>query len=1028
MNEKSKFQCNILRKLKLLALFCSFGFALMAQTKTISGVVTSSEDKEGVIGVSVMVKGTNTGTVTDINGKYNISVPNNDAVLVFSMIGMKKEELKAGASPVLNVVLSPDSKVMDEVVVTGYSTERKKDITGSVSVVKMKDISSIPSGNVMSTLQGRIPGVSVVNDGTPGGVNTNVSVRNYSGSSMKNGVTLANQSPLYVIDGVQTRDNISTLLNSNDIESIQVLKDAASASIYGVQGANGVIIITTKSAEKGKIKVDFDAQFTSQYYHSNIKMLNAQQWGDTYWTAYKNDGVKPVHDLYGSGPTPVIPAFIDAAQTIPSGDTDWAKQVYQTSTQQNYNMTVSKGSENGSSTFSVNYFNQEGLVKYTNFTRYNARLNSDYKFLNNRLRVGENVNVSNWTQILKPDGIEELTIAQHPIIPVYDINGGYAGPTSGIGDKPNPVRLLDQQRNDTRNFSWRIFGNVFLEAEPIKNLVFRSNFGLNYLNNFQSNFSPKWSEGGRTVDANSLFTKNDYARNWIWSNTLAYNFKINEHSVNALVGTEAKENITEYLSGTRNNFLIENTDYRYLDAGDGSQLNTGGGTRTSWISYFGKINYSFKDRYLLSGTVRQDASSRFGTNNNSAVFPAVSAAWRISQESFMKNITPISDLKLRLSWGKNGNDEIDNEATYTKYQTSLNLAGYDMQGINQGVIYNGIYKTQTGNPNIRWEVTTQKNIGADLSMFDSRLSLTLDYYQKETTDMLITRPYIAVIGEGGNMPSNGASMTNKGFDAIVNWHDNINKDLRYDITVTGSVNKNEITYLPSDIYYNWGGGNAIALKTAVGQPFGSWLGYKTDGIFKTAEEVANSPTQSGKGLGRIRYVDVNGDGVIDAKDQTWLGSDQPKFGGSVNLGVTYKSFDLSMLVVGVVRNAYNNSKFYTDFFQLWTGNHSTNLLNAWTPQNSNSTIPALTAVNLNDEGRVSEYYIEDGSYMKLKNVVLGYTLPKTITEKLKIRNLRVYVQAQDLLTITKYKGADPEGLGYPYPLPRTLTVGLNLGF
>ena len=1010
----------MLRKLKLLALFCSFSFAIMAQTKTISGVVTSAEDKESLIGVSVMIKGTSTGTVTDINGKYTISVPNNDAVLVFSMIGMKKTELKAGANPVLNVVLSSDSKIIDEVVVTGYASEKKKDITGSVSVVKMKDISSVPTGNVMSSLQGRIPGVTISTDGTPGGVNTGTAIRS-SLNAPNNG------SPLYVIDGVQTRDNISTLLNSNDIESIQVLKDAASASIYGVQGANGVIIITTKRADKNQIKVDFDAQFTSQAYHSNIKMLNAKQWGDTYWTAYNNDGVKPVHDQYGSGATPVIPAFIDAPKNlIPAGDTDWAKQVYQTSTQQNYNMTVSKGTDNGTSTLSINYFNQDGLIKYTNFTRYNARLNSDYKFLNNRLRVGENVNVSNWSQILKPDGIEELAIAQHPLIPVYDINGGYAGPTQGLGDKPNPVRLLDQQKNN-RNFSWRVFGNMYLEAEPIKNLVFRSNFGLNYVNNFQSNFQPKWSEGDRVVDKNSLTTSNDYAKNWIWSNTLAYNLKINDHSINALVGTESKEQTSEYLNGTRENFLVENIDYRYLDAGDGKQTNGGGASRTSWISYFGKVNYSFKDRYLLSGTVRQDASSRFGSNNNSAVFPAVSAAWRISQENFMKNVTPISDLKLRLSWGQNGNDQIDNEATYTKYQTSTILAGYDMAGSNQGVIYNGIYKIQTGNPNIRWEVTTQKNIGADLAMFDNRLSLTLDYYQKETKDMLITRPYIGVIGEGGNMPSNGASMTNKGFEAIVNWHDKINKDLGYDVTVTGSVNKNKITYLPADIYYTMWGGNGLD-KSIVGQSYGSWFGYKTDGLFKTAEEVANSPIQPGKGLGRIRYVDVNGDGVINQKDMTWLGSDQPKFTGSVNLSLTYKSFDLSLLVVGMVRNAYNNSKFYTDFFQLWTGNHSTNLLNAWTPQNPNSTVPALTAVNLNDEGRVSEYYIEDGSYLKLKNVVFGYTVPKKLTEKFKIRNLRAYVQAQDLLTITRYKGADPEGLGYPYPIPRTFTVGLNLGF
>jgi TonB-linked SusC/RagA family outer membrane protein len=1018
MNEKSKFQCDTLRKLKMLVLFCTVSFAVMAQTKSISGVVKSSEDGESLIGVTVMVKGTSTGTITNIDGKYSITVPNSDAVLVFSMIGMKKEELKVGANTTLNVTLSQDSKVMDEVVVTGYSSERKADITGAVSVVKMKDIASVPSGNVMSTLQGRMPGLNIINDGTPGGMNTAATIRGITSNG--------NNTPLYVIDGVQTHDNIATLLNANDIESIQVLKDAASASIYGVQAANGVIIITTKRADKGKIKVDFDAQFTSQTFHTNIDLLDAQQWGDAYWGAYTNDGQKPVHDQYGSGATAVIPEFINPQHTIRSGNTNWAKEVYHTSLQQNYNLTVSKGADNGSSTFSLNYFDQDGLIKNTNFKRFNARFNSNYSFLNNRLRIGENANISNWNQILKTDGMEELTLAQHPLVPVYDINGGYAGPTQGLGDKPNPIRLLDQQK-DNKNASWRIFGNMFIEIEPLKNLVFKSNFGINYRTTFLSTFQPKWSEGDRVVDKNSLTTSNDYSREWILSNTLTYNLKINDHSLNFLLGQEAKELTTEFLTGNREDFLIQSLDYRYLGAGGGKQTNDGSATRYSINSYFGKLNYSYLNRYLLSGTVRRDATSRFGSNNNSALFPSFTAGWRISEEGFMKDLTAVSDLKLRASWGQNGSDNADNEATYTKYLIKTILAGYDINGNNTGVIPTGIYKTWTGNPDIKWETTTQKNIGLDLSMFNNRLSLTMDYYMKDTKDMLITRPYIAVIGEGGYMSYNGASMSNNGFEAIATWRDQINKDLRYDVTVSASVNKNKVTYLPEDIKYTAFGGNGVD-KTIVGQELGSWLGYQTNGLFTTAEEVANSPIQQGKGLGRIRYVDANGDGTVNQKDMVWLGSDQPKFSGSINLGVSYKSFDLSVLAVGMVRNAYNNSKYYTDFFQLWTGNHSTNLLNAWTPQNATSSIPALTAVNLNDEGRMSQYFIEDGSYLKIKNLVVGYTVPQKMIDKLKIRSLRFYVQGQDLITITKYTGADPEGLGYPYPLPRTFTFGLNLGF
>jgi len=998
----------------------AFSTAIFAQKIEVRGVVSSSEDNQPLVGVSIIEKGTKNGVTTNLDGEFFLSVSSSNAVLQFSMIGMQTTEVKVGNRKIINLVMEPDAVMLEQLVVTGYTTEKKAEITGAVSVVKLSDVSSIPSGNIMSTLQGRLAGVSVTTDGQPGGTTTGVTIRGIT--------TINNSNPLYVIDGVQTRENIATLLNANDVESIQVLKDAASASIYGTQAANGVIIITTKKSGKNKTKISFDGQLTAQTFHTDIKLLNAQQWGDVYWKACQNDGVQPSHDQYGNGATAVIPEFIDADKTIRAGDTNWAKQVYQTAMLQNYNLTVSNGGENSSSLLSFNFFDQDGLIKYTNFQRYNLRMNNSYNMLNNRIRVGENMNLSNWSEILKPDGIEELTIAQHPLIPVYDIYGGYAGPTQGLGDKPNPVRLLDQQRNN-RLAQWRIFGNIYLEVEPIKNLVFKSNFGINYRNLFQSNFSPKWSEGtSRVVDKNSLYVKSDYTRDWIWSNTAAYNFKIDEHSVNFLVGMESKENVYEYIDAKREDYLIETLDYRYLSAGQGTQTNSGLKDRTTMVSYFGKLNYAFNERYLFSATLRNDASSRFGANNNSAYFPAVSAGWRISQENFMKDIDVISDLKLRASWAKNGNDQMDNEATYTKYLFNLNTAGYDLAGINQGTIYNGIVKQRTGNPDIKWEVTTQTNFGIDLAMFKNRLTLTVDYYLKKTDDMLIDRPYIAVIGEGGYMSYNGASLKNNGIEGTIAWRDVVNKDFSYDISFTGTAYKNEITDLPKDIYYNWGGGNGID-KSIVGQPLGSWMGYKTNGLYKTVDDLNDGISQPGKAIGRIRYMDLNDDKVIDNNDRTWLGTDLPKFVGGLNVALNYKSFDFSMFMNGIVRNAWNNSKFYTDFFQLWTGNHGTALLNAFDPiTNPNSTIPALTTVNTNEENRISDYFIEDGSYIKLKNFQLGYSVPKNITEKLGASNIRFYVQGQDLLTLTKYTGADPEGLGYPYPLPRTFTFGFNFGF
>ncbi|MDR1938622.1 MAG: SusC/RagA family TonB-linked outer membrane protein, partial [Tannerellaceae bacterium] len=577
----------------------------------------------------------------------------------------------------------------------------------------------------------------------------------------------------------------------------------------------------------------------------------------------------------------------------------------------------------------------------------------------------------------------------------------------------------------------RIFGNAYLEIEPVRHFVLKSNFGFNYYNAFNSTFVPKWHEGNRSVEKNELTVSNNYTREWVWSNTATYSLEVDKHSALFLAGVETKENKYESLRGYRSDFLLENSDYQYLDAGGSNQTNANIAGRTAMTSYFAKANYSYHNRYLVSATIRRDASSRFGANNNYGLFPSVSAGWRISQEDFMSSIDLISDLKIRASWGVNGNDLIDNEATYTKYSMNITTAGYDIAGSNSSAI-TGVVKNRSGNPNITWETTTQTNIGVDAFFLHNRLALTLDWFNKQTDDMLIDRPYIAVIGEGGTYAYNGASMNNKGLEALVTWRDHAG-DLGYEIGFNLSYYKNKVTDLPEDVYYTLYGGNGRDLSI-VGQPYGSWMGYKTDGLYRTQEDLDKGPEQPGKGLGRIRYVDISGpdgapDGVINDYDRTWLGSDLPKVIAGLNLSLNYKNFDLSMFFTGMIRKAYNNSKFYTNFFQLWTGNHSTRLLEAWDAEsNFNSSIPALTPVNSNDEGRTSEYYIENGSYIKLKNLQLGYTLPKGIQDRLHLRNARIYMQAQNLLTLTSYTGADPEGLGYPYPLPRTYTMGLSFGF
>lgn len=1004
-----------------------------SQNNVVTGVVTAADDGLALIGVSVVEKGTSNGTTTDIDGKYQINLKNGTGILVFSMIGMEAQEKTVKNGDIVNVVLSEDRHLLDEVVVTGYTTERKVDITGSVSVVKMKDISNIPTGNVLSSLQGRVPGVNITTDGTPGGMNTSTLIRGTT--------TINDSSPLYIIDGVMARDNIASILSSNDVESIQVLKDAASASIYGAQAANGVIIITTKRAKKGEIKVDFDMSLTAQTFSTGIDLLNTQQWGDTYWQAYKYSyGTTPSSAVYGSGETAVPQEYYYNTDKlkIRTADTDWAKEIYSTALMQNYNVTLSKGADNGSTSLTLNYMDQNGLIRNSDFKRLNTRLTSDYSFLNNRLRIGESISVNRWTRHYNPSGIEEEVIAQHPAIPVYDENGGYAGGYVDIlGDKPNMVRLTDNEKNNRHTY-WRIFGNAYIEIEPIKNLVFKSNLGVNYYNAFNSEFVPSWQEGSRTVNTNELTVSNAYEYKWVSSNTAAYNFTIDKHSTSFLLGFEAKKDYSESLQGYGTGLAIEDKNYLYLDAVTAGQMVGNNASTYAMLSGFGRINYSYDSKYLLTGTLRRDASSRFGSKKNYGYFPSISGGWRISSEPFMTGTTDwLSDLKLRMSWGINGNDMIDNEATYTKYIVSLSGASYNING-DGTTLSPGAYKVISGNSALKWEQTTQTNLGIDASFLNNRLGFTLDYFNKDTKDMLIKRDYIAVIGEGGYYWYNGISMNNKGLETTISWRDEI-RDFKYDISLNLSYYKNKVTDLPSDIYYTYGGGNGTD-KTIVGQSFGSWMGYKTDGLFRTQEEVdeynSKYDVQMGKpGIGRIRYIDVNGDGKINTADQTWLGYDSPKLIGGLNIGASYKGFDISVFLNGMIRDAWNNSKYYTDFFQLWTGNHSTRLLNAleaWKGYEQTGTyssdIPALTADNNNNEDRSSDYYIEDGSYIKLKSLTLGYTFPNKLMNKLRVRNARIYLQSQNLFTITKYKGADPEGLGYTYPLPKTYTLGLSFGF
>ncbi len=1000
-----------------------------AQSITVHGTVISATDSEPLIGASVIPDAAGTaGVATDIDGNFTLTVPEG-CNLTISYVGYKSLTVKA--TPEMTVTLQEDSEILDEVVVVGYSTEKKSDLTGSVSVVKMKDVADTPTGNVIQALQGRVAGMNVTTDGTPGGLSTGTSIR---GASSFRGDA---NGPLYVIDGVMTRENPGTILNSNDVESIQVLKDAASAAIYGAQAANGVIIITTKRAKQGECRVTFDATLTLQTYNSGLDMLNADQWGEVYWAAHKYTyGITPPsNELYGNGATPKLQSYTNLnGVAVNPQNTDWEKEIHRTALMQTYSVGLSKGSENGASSMSLSWLDHDGIIKGSDFQKANARFSSDYGYLNNRLRAGGNVTVNWWRQHNAPGGVEENAIKMHPARTVYDSEGNYNDQVAfGLNDTPNLVRQIEEQSRNKHEY-WRVFGNAFLSIEPIKNLIVKTNFGINYHNGTDKEFTP----ANLRDNTNTLYQYSSKTVDWVWTNTAQYNVDLGKNSIMALVGIESKHNHFEDMYGRGKGLEIEDDNYWYLGNVTSDQTLGSGASNYSMFSLFGKFNYVWDNKYLASVTIRRDASSRLSDSNNYDWFPSFSAGWRISQENFMEGTRSwLSDLKIRGAYGVNGNDIIANDAFYAKYEMDMNKAGYAIDGGNK--LHPGAYRSRRTNPDLTWEKTYQTNVGFDASLLNNRLSLSFDYFHKKTKDMLVEKPYIATIGEGGYCWYNGGDMVNKGVEIVLNWRQAVNKDFSYEIGLNVTAMKNKVTGLMDDIYYTWGGGNGRD-KSIVGQALGSWMGYKTDGIFRTQEEVDAYKAQykvsfGSPAVGRVRYVDTNGDGEINDRDRTWLGTDLPKAQFGLNLSANYKDFDLSMFFSGIIRDAWNNSKYYTDFFPLWTGNHGTQLLdaaNAYENYLANgyyaSDVPAPAIDNSNSEGEGSDYYIEDGSFLRLKSLSLGYSLPRHIQSKLSLKGARIYFQAQNLFTITKYTGADPEGLGYPYAMPRQYTFGIQFGF
>lgn len=1036
-----------MRRIMLTVFLSTLGLYAMAQnTMEVSGTVKDEQGLE-VIGASVMEEGATNGVITDINGQFKIKVKEG-AKLKISYVGYNTIVVKA--QPHMTITMEVASNLIDELVVTGYTTQRKADLTGSVSIVSTKDLKTSPDADPMRALQGRVPGMTITTNGSPIGTGT-VRIRGV-------GSINSSQDPLFVIDGVPTTTSLNSL-NTNDIESMQVLKDAASASIYGSRAANGVIIITTKQGKKGgKMKVDFSTNLTASFYTSQslMKLCNSAEYATAMAQAALNDGIDPVTyaanyglNLNSQTGTPITvwnPAteqyvnytvngrydgFINSSKTMRYSDTDWLDEISRTGFSQNYDLSLSNATDKYSALFSLGYKKNEGILKYTSFENISARMNTSYN-INKIVKVGENFTVT-WSRQVDSAPMENA-LKMAPVVPVYEIDGEtFGGPVGSMSDRQNPLREMYQNKDNHLDY-WRLFGNAYVELKPIEGLVLRSSFGIDYYTSFIQSMNHTFHSDivNNNIASVTLSNKNDL--NWTWSNTATYNFTLaDKHNFSVLLGAElSKQNSIDW-SGYSEGFGFEDPDYMWPNAATGTARVSGAMVGYRLASFFGKVDYNYDDLVLASFTIRRDGSSRFGKDNRWGTFPAATLGFRASK---LIDKSWLDDWKIRLSWGKTGNQAIDNNAQFGIYVVDYGLdrvtsTAYDLYLQGSGTFPSGYRATQLPNPNLKWEAATQYNIGTDFSLFHSQLYGSIDWYIKDVDDMLISPAFIGTKGEGGATWMNGPSLRNWGMEFMLGYRKTLSCGLGLDISANADFFRNRVTSLPASATGSYAHTSKQTLVQSK-QPYGSIVGYVVEGLFQTQEEV-DASGQANARVGGLKYADLDGDNVITADDQDWIYNPVPAFSYGINIGLTYKDFDLSMFWQGVCdKDVYNNQKFQTDFWAVTDAgsNKGSRLLDAWNTNNTDSNIPRLSTTNTADEGRASSYFVENGSYLKLRTLQLGYTVPSSILSKLKMTSARVYLSGQNLLTIksSSLTCPDPENPDWNYPLSTSISFGLQLSF
>jgi TonB-dependent starch-binding outer membrane protein SusC len=1075
------------KRLFFLAFFTLVFSTLVIAQNRVSGKVTGPDGKP-VFGATVGVKGTNVATTTTTDGSYAITLPHNSNVLVFSYIGFEVSEVNVRGNNTIDVSMKLQTTSLNEVVVTGYTAQRKKDITGAVAVVNVAQMKQSPVGTGEEALQGRASGVTIITSGQPG-AQSDIRIR---------GITaFGNNAPLIIVDGV--RSSLHDI-NTNDIESIQVLKDA-SAAIYGVAGSNGVIIVTTKKGRTGRAKVSYDGYYGITTHGNGIEMANTQEEANAIWLQFANSGTAPKHKQFGTGATPVIPDYIqtypypnpaDPTKTINSGytlcncpadaaivdpnlydinsaqitkanksGTNWYNEITRNAPMQSHNISVSAGSDKSSYFFSMGYLNQQGIAKFQYLKRYSIRANTQFS-IKDHIRVGENFYAyyrENPIYGQQSEGSPFTTaVRESAIIPVYDIVGNFAGTKSqDLGNSGNPFAQVARTASN-KSRAWDITGSVFAEVDFLRHFNFRTTFGGLMDNNYGYAFNYVAYENAEgNTGANSFGENSGYNTNWTWNNLLTYTNAIKEHNFRVLAGTEAVNNYGRYMSANRSGYFSENPDYWVLGAGTGSQANDGGAYQSTLASYFGKVEYSYAGKYLINASLRRDGASVFAEDVRWGTFPGVSAAWVISQENFFKTVSFVNNLKLRYSWAKLGStSNVQSTNPYDLYASRLGRSAYDIAGNSTGPVA-GFFLSSIGNPATTWEEDIITNAGFDATILNNKLDVSFDWYKKKVSGLLFTAqgPQYDIIYGGGDaaLPKvNIGDMQNTGVDANVTYHGSAGKDFKFDVGLTFTSYKNKIVDIPGLNYYDEPVvRNNILQREQEGQPFGSFFGYEVIGLFQSADDISKSPTQTDAKPGLFKYRDVNNDGKIDNDDRAFIGNPNPDFEYGLNISFSYKNFDFSSFFFGSAGNdIFNNLLYFTDFPDFFKGGIRKEVaLNSWTPTNTDTKIPSLQTTggfSSDQSSYANSYFISKGSYFRAKQMQIGYTLPGNLLSKYGIERLRIYVQAANLFTITNYEGVDPELQSQPnssgqiintyqfgidqgtYPHTPSFLFGVNLNF